>query len=354
MADVFISYARADRSFAERLAAELAVRGFSVWWDRKILVGRSFSHVIERELDAARCVVVLWSATSVRSDWVLSEAAEGARRKILVPALIDNVRIPLEFSRLHAANLVSWAPGIISSDFEDCLTAIDVLVSPPRQIDEDREAQDDLRSAHDDVSSVPMSVASSEPTVRAGVLVKSDTVTKTTTESDHTATSRGTVGNTDLTQPAKVVIGTTTSSESAGSSNVSPFSPPEVKVASPQAPVPRVPSDASAIVTLANEHEPRDSARSGEKPAVSTDVRASANTDQQKTGTSRKRTARKARPKITRGMSASLEYELRQIDLKRDPPLSWIMSSVVRMLPWTAVIAIVLILLILAIQMFIV
>lgn len=39
---------------------------------------------------------------------VKTEAAEAMRRKILVPALIDETKIPLEFRRLQAADLSQW------------------------------------------------------------------------------------------------------------------------------------------------------------------------------------------------------------------------------------------------------
>src|SRR5688572_32836108 len=101
MADLFLSYAREDRECAEMLAGVLTERGWNVWWDRRIQVGRSFSDVIERQLDQARCVVVLWSQASVRSEWVQNEAAEAARKNRLVPIRIEDVRPPLEFRRLQ-------------------------------------------------------------------------------------------------------------------------------------------------------------------------------------------------------------------------------------------------------------
>lgn len=42
MIDLFISYARADRDLAERLANELTSRGLLVWWDRQLLGGDDF------------------------------------------------------------------------------------------------------------------------------------------------------------------------------------------------------------------------------------------------------------------------------------------------------------------------
>ena len=61
MADIFISYAREDRQKAEQLAHALECQGWSVWWDRTIPTGKSFDKVTQEALDAAQCVVVLWS-----------------------------------------------------------------------------------------------------------------------------------------------------------------------------------------------------------------------------------------------------------------------------------------------------
>jgi hypothetical protein len=108
MADIFISYASHDHECAKLLAGALSARGWSVWWDRKIPLGKSFDQVIEEALDAARCVVVLWSRASVASNWVKTEADEAWRRKILVPVLIEEIKPPLEFRRVQAANLADW------------------------------------------------------------------------------------------------------------------------------------------------------------------------------------------------------------------------------------------------------
>jgi hypothetical protein len=108
MSDIFISYAREDRPRAEAIARALEEHGWSVWWDRDIRAGKNIASVIEEEIGKARCVVVLWSATSVRRDWVNDEAREGNERGILVPVLIENVRPPLGFRSMHAADLTGW------------------------------------------------------------------------------------------------------------------------------------------------------------------------------------------------------------------------------------------------------
>jgi len=68
MADIFISYANEDRERAGRLANALESCGWSVWWDRKIIAGQAFDEAIERELETAKCVVVLWSRNSIASE----------------------------------------------------------------------------------------------------------------------------------------------------------------------------------------------------------------------------------------------------------------------------------------------
>jgi hypothetical protein len=108
MADIFISYASKDRARAEMLTQALGVRGWSIWWDREIPLGRSFDEVIEKALADSRCVVVLWSAVSIASEWVRNEASEAKRRGILIPVFIEAVEAPLAFRLLNGADLRNW------------------------------------------------------------------------------------------------------------------------------------------------------------------------------------------------------------------------------------------------------
>jgi len=149
MADVFISYARADRTVAEILARTLEECGWSVWWDREILGGQPYDEVIERELDAARCVIVLWSGVSVGSNWVKSEAEAAADRGVLVPVLIEGVRLPLGFRRWHTIDLIGWRGDPEGPQFKSVLRAISGLLGQevPARASEPEGRSKSLRSA---------------------------------------------------------------------------------------------------------------------------------------------------------------------------------------------------------------
>jgi len=116
--DIFVSYASEDRERARTLALALEKRGWSVWWDREIPLGRSYDEVIEQALNGARCMLVLWSAASAASEWVRSEASEGRRRGILLPVFLEEVDAPLAFRLLNGAQLANWNPSEPNAEFD--------------------------------------------------------------------------------------------------------------------------------------------------------------------------------------------------------------------------------------------
>jgi len=130
MSDIFISYGHEDKAKAKCLAEALKHQGSSVWWDPHIPPGKTFAQVIEEELDAANCVVVLWSNNSVKSEWVQTEASEGRRRGILIPVLIEEVIIPLEFRRIQAAVLIDWDGKSPHAGVDKLVGAVAEIIGP--------------------------------------------------------------------------------------------------------------------------------------------------------------------------------------------------------------------------------
>lgn len=125
--DIFISYSREERPAARHFAESFAKEGFSVWWDAVLRSGETFDEVIEKELRAARAVVVLWSKRSVASRWVRAEATLADRANKLVPVIIEVCDRPIIFELTHAAELADWTGDTSDSRWQ-------ILVSDLRRL----------------------------------------------------------------------------------------------------------------------------------------------------------------------------------------------------------------------------
>lgn len=129
MADIFISYARADREKIEKLASALEAEGYSVWWDRQIVGGSEFSEEIEKELNAAKAVIVAWSEDSVKSRWVRDEAGTAAEAGKLIPTSLDGAGAPMGFKQYHAIDLDGWNEKPEAHEFQDVSRAVKARLS---------------------------------------------------------------------------------------------------------------------------------------------------------------------------------------------------------------------------------
>ncbi len=124
MADIFISYARADREVIDKLASLLENQGHSVWWDRQIVGGADFSKDIERELGAAKVVIVAWSEDANDSHWVKDEASVARDAAKLVPVCLDKEIPPMGFRQIHAVDFSDWTGDSESTAVTDLQRAV--------------------------------------------------------------------------------------------------------------------------------------------------------------------------------------------------------------------------------------
>src|SRR6266568_2930560 len=108
MADVFVSYAKTDRSLASKLVAMLEAEGWKVWWDTSLTIGDDFRNEIMTELGRARAVIVIWTDASIKSDWVRSEAGRAQADRKLIPVKLEHLTykdLPPPFDVLHTENV---------------------------------------------------------------------------------------------------------------------------------------------------------------------------------------------------------------------------------------------------------
>ena len=108
MADIFISYSKADRDLADKLATALEADGWTVWWDKSLAAGDAFRDQIMKELTAARAVIAIWTRTSIQSDWVRAEAGRAKADCKLIPVKAPELTypdIPLPFGEMHTEDV---------------------------------------------------------------------------------------------------------------------------------------------------------------------------------------------------------------------------------------------------------
>jgi adenylate cyclase len=131
MADLFVSYARADRPRVAPLVAALEAEGWSVWWDPEIAPGQEFDRLIGEELEKARAVVTVWTPTSVISRWVRGEAREAADRGVLAPVRFENAHLPIDLRAIHTTDLDSWGENPQGPAFRELVRALRTLLREP-------------------------------------------------------------------------------------------------------------------------------------------------------------------------------------------------------------------------------
>src|SRR5215213_9250051 len=129
MADVFISYAREDEPTARRVAKALQAAQFDVWWDADLPAHRAYSEIIERNLEAAKAVVTLWSKTAAKSQWVRAEADFARNAGKLVQASLDGALPPMPFNQIQCADLKSWRGSQSHPGWDKLNGSVEALVS---------------------------------------------------------------------------------------------------------------------------------------------------------------------------------------------------------------------------------
>jgi TolB-like protein/Tfp pilus assembly protein PilF len=143
MSDVFVSYKAEDRKRVKPLVDALQAEGFSVWWDEQIGGGAAWRSAIEAELNAAKCVIVIWSNRSVGPDgtFVQDEATRAQQRHVYVPVLIDKVHLPLGFGETQALPLTGWKGDRADARYEAVLAAVRRNVGGKRRASQSPIAQ---------------------------------------------------------------------------------------------------------------------------------------------------------------------------------------------------------------------
>jgi len=131
MSDIFISYTREDQATARKLADALEGEGWTVWWDPKLRAGEHFDDVIEKALNDAKCVIVMWSNRSVQSRYVRDEATYALNQNKLAPVAIENVNLPFRFKGVQTPSLLGWDGSKDASELRKLVEDIASIAGSP-------------------------------------------------------------------------------------------------------------------------------------------------------------------------------------------------------------------------------
>jgi hypothetical protein len=145
---VFVSYNKADASFARQLATDLAERGFAPWLDEwEVRPGDFITQRIETGLTESDAFVIVLSPGAVASDWVKVELASAYHKSVstgkprIFPVLLENCDIPallsdvlyVDFRSLSAydQNLQELAAAILGQPLKRPEAVSEAAAVPP-------------------------------------------------------------------------------------------------------------------------------------------------------------------------------------------------------------------------------
>src|SRR5689334_1418102 len=128
MSDVFISYSKDARTFAEELSAVLEQKGWSTWTDLKLLPGQRWFDELEAALNNARYYLILIGPSSHEKP--VGERQEREWQSAAVSAWKNSDRklIPIIFGQLEPPPLLrEWVPLRIDPSAESSTWTSKVL-----------------------------------------------------------------------------------------------------------------------------------------------------------------------------------------------------------------------------------
>jgi hypothetical protein len=108
MADVFVSYARADLPAVRQVVEALRAETLDVWWDQDVPATAEWDPTIEKALATAKSVIVCWTPASAASENVRAEARVGRNAGKLLQAYLKPCTPPFFFGERQGADLTDW------------------------------------------------------------------------------------------------------------------------------------------------------------------------------------------------------------------------------------------------------
>ncbi|MFI4977045.1 MAG: TIR domain-containing protein, partial [Caulobacterales bacterium] len=107
-----------------RLVEALRAEGIGVWWDQDIAPNAAWEATIERELSAAKLVIVAWSPAAVASKNVKAEARWARGQGRLLQLFVEACQPPLFFGERQGVDIKHWSGAASDAAFRTVLEAV--------------------------------------------------------------------------------------------------------------------------------------------------------------------------------------------------------------------------------------
>lgn len=137
VADLFISYKRENLAAVQPLVQGLRGAGLDVWWDQDIAPDAPWEATIERELEAAKVVIVAWSEAAAASENVKAEARRARGKGKLIQVFVEPSDPPLFFGERQGVDLTGWNGSANDGRFKTVLAAARAIIAgkkPPHGV----------------------------------------------------------------------------------------------------------------------------------------------------------------------------------------------------------------------------
>ena len=103
------------------------------WLDEQIPVGSAWPNELEKALDIAKGVIVLWTKEACESEWVRKEANYALKQNKLFSIKLEDCNIPAQFSEIEAAVLIGWKVELDHPEWTNLLNSLVERVTPSRK-----------------------------------------------------------------------------------------------------------------------------------------------------------------------------------------------------------------------------
>lgn len=145
MVDLCITYGLREVLWVNKLASLLDSEGYVVCWEHAVVPGddvRTDESI--QSLNDAKCVLAIWSETSVDDFWVLSDAERAVQQDKLISVIARSVIIPEAFRDSEAIFMTTWDDQNKETEFFDKLMSTIAKFATPSQASQCEREQEKL------------------------------------------------------------------------------------------------------------------------------------------------------------------------------------------------------------------